>query len=70
MTFLLLLFADVLKSVNPFIDRIPIQDQQDYIQELINDFVDAGFQLNEPFEDNETLKIAPPYKLLVAYARK
>ncbi|XP_031620775.1 juvenile hormone acid O-methyltransferase-like [Contarinia nasturtii] len=54
-------------SLNPFIDRIPAENRQEYLDELMNLFVDAGFAIDE---DNKTRRFAPMYKLVVAYGTK
>ncbi|XP_037052031.1 juvenile hormone acid O-methyltransferase-like [Bradysia coprophila] len=61
---------NILRSVNPFIDRIPIQNQETYLEDLLQNFVQNHVVRDDFYGNSELCRIAPPYKLMVAYARK
>lgn len=58
-----------MKAINPFIDRIPVSLQNNFMDDLINTVI--SLDLNENHNSNDSdCKFNIPYKLLVAYARK
>lgn len=62
--------SDVLNAVNPFIDRFPEEDREDYLANLVGYFVKEDLVLDDFYENSKTCRFAPPYKLMVAHARK
>lgn len=54
-------------SVNPFVDRIPVENRQEYLNDLIEKLVP---KCKEDLDENNERRILLPYKLLIAYARK
>ncbi|XP_037037919.1 juvenile hormone acid O-methyltransferase-like [Bradysia coprophila] len=59
-----------LKSVNPFVDRLPAEKQEEYLDDLIIDYVNGKFTKDDFREDKKKLRHTEHYKFLVAYARK
>lgn len=57
---------DVVKSISPFVDRIPAGEQSAYIEELVDYFVKE----NMVQDSDGQFRCVPPYKLMVAYAQK
>jgi len=61
------LFLDNVKAICPFLERMPI----DLHEEFLDDFIDVVISMNlQQGEKNEDRKFLSPYKLVVAYARK
>lgn len=61
-------FVDFLHAVNPFIDRLAVEDKETYLDDLVGKLIQ---KFKSPVEINyEGNTIAIPYKSIVAYARK
>lgn len=60
---------DNMKAINPFIDRMPVSLQDNFMDDLINTVISLDLNENHNFNDSDC-KFNIPYKLLVAYARK
>jgi len=59
--------SDLLKSVNPFIDRIPRELQEQYMTDLVTELIKVNMgEQNNPDDGGISLK----YGLVVAFAKK
>lgn len=59
-----------MKAVNPFIERIPINEQDAFLDDYFNYVVKMHLVLDDIHTNSKTCRILTPYKLIVAYARK
>lgn len=51
------------KSVNPFISRLSVQDQEEFIEEYVQHVTEMGLKTDEG-------KFLTPYKLMIIHATK
>jgi hypothetical protein len=61
------IFTDLLKSVNPFIDRIPRELQEQFMTEFVTELIKVN--MGEPINTDDG-GISLKYGLVVAFARK
>jgi len=59
--------SDTMKAVNPFIDRIPRELQEQYMTDLVTEYIKVI--MGEP-SNNDEGGISLKYGLVVAFARK
>jgi len=59
--------SDLLKSVNPFIDRIPRELQEQFMTEFVTELIKVN--MGEPINTDDG-GISLKYGLVVAFARK
>lgn len=52
--------------VNPFIDRIPADEQEDFMEDFVRTMADTDSTSETILNGN----FPKPYKLMIAYARK
>jgi len=55
--------SDAIKAVNPFLDRIPEDLHDDYLNDFIDEFSDMGHV-------NGDGTVAANYRLMIAFANK
>jgi hypothetical protein len=65
-TNILLVFLDAKKSVNPFVDRIPRELHEQYMTDLLMEFM----KMPETNKTTDNGAISFKYGLIVAFARK
>jgi hypothetical protein len=58
--------SDAMKSVSPFIDRIPRELHEQYMTDLVTEFM----KMSETKKTNGDVAITHKYGLIVAFARK
>lgn len=63
-------YIESVKAVNPFIDRIPSHEHDEFFEDYVDWVAKLGLILDDPQNDEKMCRIIVPYKLLVAYARK
>lgn len=56
--------------MSPFIDRIPADQQQMHLDNMIEYFVERDYVLDDFHKDRKTCRFNIPYKIIVAYAKK
>lgn len=62
--------VESVKAVNPFIDRIPSHEHEEFFEDYVDWVAKLGLILDDLQTDEKMRRIIVPYKLLVAYARK
>lgn len=66
-----ILFVDLLFAVNPFVDRIPDDEKEAFLDDAIRQIAKKCHVYNGDIEKNKTgCRFTYPYRLIVAYARK
>ena len=60
--------SDSVKAVNPFIDRIPRELQEQYLKECLTELM--KLKMAETNNNTDDGVISFPYGLMVAFARK
>lgn len=63
-------FSDLLHPVDQFIDRIPIDQKQAYLDDVVRRMMQKCIEPNDLQTDDETRPIVLRIKRVVAYARK
>lgn len=63
-------FADFIHSVNVFIDRMPAEDRDAYLDDVVQKLIQKSIIPNEHNENENSSTIITSYSLMVAYARK
>jgi hypothetical protein len=59
-------FSDVFQAVNPFLDRIPRELHEQYMTDLLTEFM----KMPETSQTADNSVISFKYRLIVAFARK
>lgn len=62
------IITESVRAVNPFLDRIPMEEHDDFLNDYVN--IVSKMQLTEMNQEKDDCKFLTPYKLLIAYARK
>lgn len=62
--------ADAFEAVNPFIDRIPDDERQAYLDDLMQRMAQLCHVYGDADQNKNGCRLTFPYQLLVAYARK
>lgn len=62
--------TESVKAVNPFIDRIPPHEHEEYFDDYVQLVSNMRLILDDRESDEDGCRIIVPYKLLVVYARK
>lgn len=57
-----------MKAVNPFLERIPKHQHEDFLDDYVN--VVRGMQLALDDIERHDTQFLTPYKLMIVYARK
>jgi hypothetical protein len=58
--------SDIMKAVNPFLDRMPRELHEQYITDLVTELM----KMAETKKTNNDVVISQKYGLIVAFARK
>lgn len=67
---LLTFISESVKAVNPFIERIPMHDQDAFFDDYLNLVIKMHLALDDIHANSNTCRFLTPYKLMIAYARK
>lgn len=62
--------ADAFEAVNPFVDRIPDDEKQNYLDDFMQRMADKCQVYGDLNQNKDGCRLTFPYRLLVAYARK
>lgn len=62
------MFTESVRAVNPFLDRIPTEEHDDFLNDYVS--IVSKMQLTEINQEKDDCKFLTPYKLLIAYAKK
>lgn len=65
-----LCFKACVHSVNPFVDRIPIEQKQAYLDDLLQQVRDRCYIRDDIVDNQKIRQYLLPHTLLIAYARK
>lgn len=64
------IYPESVKAVNPFIERIPIHDQEAFFDDYVHMVAKLHLALDDIHTNGNKCRFLTPYKLLIAYARK
>lgn len=67
-TILCVCFADNVRAICPFLERIPAVDHEEFLDDFVSTVV--NMKLRRSIDNENDFKFISPYKLVVAYARK
>lgn len=63
-------FLACVHSVNPFVDRIPPEKKQEYLDDLLQQVRDRCYIRDDVVDNKKIRQYLLPHTLLIAYARK
>lgn len=66
----ILYFTDFVHSTNVFIDRIPAEQKEEYLDDIVQKLIHKSSIAYELSENMNESTIITSYSLVVAYARK
>lgn len=68
-----MLLPDNVKAICPFLERIPVAQHEEFLDDFIDVVISMNLQEDQQCDidkDQQKQRFKSPYKLLVAYARK
>lgn len=68
--FLIRFILDAWEAVNPWYEKIPAQEREEYWNDFHSYVCENGYALDDYKENPQSCRYKDPYKWMVAYAQK